>query len=278
MSIRLLALDIDGTLLDPYGALTPSVREAVGEARRAGLRIVLCTGRRYRTALPILRELALEGAVVVNNGAVVKDVASAATLDSAYLPAEVYAKAYPLMRDSGAPLVYVDDPAGPLDMLIEHGAEMHPFQAGYLDDHGQHCGAVAQLHAAPDAPVIMMSRMADEATLAPLEGRVREQLGERVTTHLIWNKNYQGLILEVLSPRSGKWAALERLAAQHGVAPGEIAAVGDDRNDVGLVGGAGLGIAMGNAVDEVKAVAQRVVRSNAEGGVVDAIRHALQAA
>lgn len=278
MSIRLLALDIDGTLLDPYGALTPSVREAVAEAARAGLRIVACTGRRYRTALPILRALDLRGPVVCNNGAVVKEIESAEVLDHAYLSGEVYTEAYPLMRSTGAPLVYVDDPASGLDMLMETDATTHVFQRGYLADHGQHCGAAPDLSRPPEAPVIMISRMADEATLQPLREQLHATLGERARTHLIWNKNYQGSILELLSARSGKWQALARLAEREGIPASQIAAVGDDRNDVDLIAGAGLGIAMGNAVDEAKAVAELVVRSNAEGGVVDAIRQVIPAA
>ncbi|NNL67158.1 MAG: HAD hydrolase family protein, partial [Myxococcales bacterium] len=115
----------------------------------------------------------------------------------------------------------------------------------------------------------------DEATLLALRERVIGRFGERVHTHVIWNKNYQGVIFELLSPASGKWRALERVASQRGIATEEIAAVGDDRNDAELLRHAGLGIAMGNAVDEVKQAADLVVRGNAEGGVVEAIDRVL---
>jgi Cof subfamily protein (haloacid dehalogenase superfamily) len=275
VSIELLALDIDGTLLDPYGALTDSAREAVAAARAAGLEIVLCTGRRYRTALPIVQALALEGAVVVNNGAVVKDIASARTLHHAYLPQHRFADAFEAMSEGGSPLVYVDAYHEGFDMLIERGGSTHPFQTGYLDDHGEHARAVESLGASLREDVIMLSRMADESTLLPLREQVAERFGDAVHTHMIWNKNYEGLILELLAPESGKWRALERVARARGIEPAQIAAVGDDRNDAELVRHAGLGIAMGNAVEEVKQVADVVVRSNAEGGVVEAIRKVL---
>ncbi|MBW2266939.1 MAG: HAD family hydrolase [Deltaproteobacteria bacterium] len=277
MSIELLALDIDGTLLDPYGALTDAARVAVGEARAAGLEIVLCTGRRYRTALPLLRELALEGMVVVNNGVLVKDVANAATLHHAYFPADLYAEAFALMSEAGAPLVYIDGYAEGFDMLVEAYAETHPFQSGYLDDHGEHCRFVEGLSAPPRTDVIMLSRMADEATLTPLRERISQHFGEALHSHLIWNKNYQGLILELLSATSGKWRALEHVARSRGIDPQRIAAVGDDHNDTELVHRAGFGIAMGNAVEELKQGADLVVRSNAEGGVVEAIHAVLNA-
>lgn len=277
MTYRLLALDLDGTLLDPYGALTDAAREAVAGAQRAGLEVVACTGRRYRTALPLLRELGLSGRVVVNNGAVVKEIATGETVASAYLSTEIYPAAIELMGEQGAPLVYVDRYEQDTDMLVERDTPTHPFQAEYLGDHGGHAREVASLGTTIVEDVIMLSRMADADTLRPLRERVQRSFGERVQTHLILNKNYQGYILELFSPASGKWSALARLAAEAGVAPAEIAAVGDDANDAELLREAGLGIAMGNAVDEAKDAADLVVRSNAEGGVVDAIEKVLLA-
>ena len=267
--------DLDGTLLDPYGKLPEAAREAVADARRTGLRVVVCTGRRFRTALPLLRELELTGPVVVNNGAVVKDLESGATLRSAYVEASVYPEALGLMRAAGSPLVYVDDYAADTDILMEHGLLPHSFQAKYLQDHGAHCRTIDDLDAAAERRVIMLSMMADEATLVPLKDEANRTLAGRIQTHMIWNKNYEGHILEFFSPRSGKWNALERVATEFGISAAEIAAVGDDSNDASMLRGAGLGIAMGNAVDEARQAADRVVRSNAEGGVVEAIRQVL---
>jgi hypothetical protein len=275
MSIRLLALDLDGTLLDPYGKLPGTARAAVADAQRAGLAVIVCTGRRFRTALPLLRELELEGPAVVNNGAVVKDLATARTLHHAYLADEVYPEALEVMRSAGAPLVYVDEYEADTDILVERGGRTHPFQVKYLADHGEHCRFVDDLGAPRQHDVIMLSMMADEATLEPLRERAARTLGNRIETHVIWNKNYEGQILEFFSPSSGKWRALERVASDAGIAPEEIAAVGDDSNDASMLRGAGRGSAMGNAVDEAKRAADIVVRSNAEGGVVEAIRRVL---
>jgi hydroxymethylpyrimidine pyrophosphatase-like HAD family hydrolase len=77
---RILALDVDGTLLDPGGALRPRTAEAVARAARAGIRPVLCTGRRYRRARPIAAQLALNAPIVCNSGAIVKDPCDDRTL------------------------------------------------------------------------------------------------------------------------------------------------------------------------------------------------------
>src|SRR3954452_9804623 len=77
---RMLALDVDGTLLDPDGTLRPRTAEAVARAARAGIRPVLCTGRRYRRALPVARQLGLDAPLVCNSGALVKDPGGHRTL------------------------------------------------------------------------------------------------------------------------------------------------------------------------------------------------------
>jgi Cof subfamily protein (haloacid dehalogenase superfamily) len=274
MRARLLALDIDGTLLDPYGALTDSAREAVATAQRAGLQIVLCTGRRFRTALSVARELGITGPIVVNNGALVKDVESGRTLHHRYLPAEVFPEVLALARSVGPPLVYVDNDEA-TDFLTERCEQAHAFQREYLRDHGAWCRVVEDLASSPLEGVIMTSLMAEDAMLGPLRERARVALGARVHTHVIQNKNYQGVILEFLSPESGKWAALARVAHDCGTPPEAIAAIGDDVSDVEMLARAGFGIAMGNAIAACKNAAVFVARSNAEGGIVEAIERVL---
>jgi HAD superfamily hydrolase (TIGR01484 family) len=77
---RILALDVDGTLLDADGHLRPRTADAVARAARAGIRPVLCTGRRYRRARAVTEQLGLDAPIVCNSGAIVKDPASHATL------------------------------------------------------------------------------------------------------------------------------------------------------------------------------------------------------
>jgi len=275
VSYRILALDIDGTILDPYGRLPTAVRDAVAAARSRGLRVVLCTGRRFRTALPWALELELEGAIVVNNGTLVKDIQSGDTRRHVYLPIAEYAPVISFIRSRGSPLVYVDTYHDRVDLITERCSITHAYQRDYLSDNTDFFQTVDDLHDQLRSDVIMVSTMADEATLTLMCEEAREEFGERLRTHTLINKNYQGLILEFLSPLSGKWAALEAVAAEADVKPSQIIAVGDDTNDIEMIRNAGLGIAMGNAASEVKRAADHVVRSNAEGGVVEAIERAL---
>jgi Cof subfamily protein (haloacid dehalogenase superfamily) len=276
MRHRLLALDIDGTILDPGGEITDAVRKAVGEALRSGLRVVLCTGRRYRSTLPIARSLGLAGPVVVHNGALVKDTRRGRTLEATYLDAEVQVEVRAALRAHGPPLVYVDGWPDE-DVLTEPHGPIHPHQADYLDHYGPHCRFVRDLETTARADVVMMSVVADAEAIEALHPRALHALGERVRAHALQNPKSGAHSLEILAPGTGKWPALRRLAEAEGIAPHEIAAVGDDRNDVDLVGEAGLGIAMGNAAPEVAAVADLVVAGNDRDGVVEAIETVLRA-
>jgi Cof subfamily protein (haloacid dehalogenase superfamily) len=277
MAIRLAALDVDGTLLDPYGKLTDAVCAAVDSLRRADVHVVLCTGRRYRTSIPVAQRLGLTGPVVCNNGVLVKDLESGKTLQHRYLPREVYGEVLALMRDTGPPMVYVDEYHAGTDLITERVDAAHEFQREYLADNLEFSRVVDDLAAARPEEVIMMSTMADEVTLESLRARAVAALGARIRTHSLINKNYRGGILEFLSPASGKWSAVSRVAAGLGITPHEIAAVGDDTNDAEMIRHAGLGIAMGNAVESAREHADLVVRSNAEGGAVEAIEQVLLA-
>ena len=275
LGTRLLALDVDGTLLGPEGEVSAGAREAVERARRAGLRVVLCTGRRFRTALPVQEALGLEGAIVLHNGALVKESASGRTLFAVTLAPGLCREAVAALRPHGPPLVYVDGyPA--TDIVTERGPS-HATQTKYLAEHGEHCRFVDDLASTALEDVLMVSVMADDATVAALGARAERTLGPRVHRHEIQNQGYGGQILELLAPGTGKWPALRRLASGWGIGPGEIAAVGDDLNDLELVREAGLGIAMGNAVPAVRAVADLVAPSHAEQGIARAIEMVLGA-
>jgi 5-amino-6-(5-phospho-D-ribitylamino)uracil phosphatase len=271
MHYRLLALDVDGTLLDPSGELRPTVRDTVMAVQQRGLQVVLCTGRRFRTARPLAQALQLDAPLVVHNGALVKDLASGQTLQQSYIAAEMYHPALALLRRLSTPMMYVDAFHENVDILTEPMERAHPFQREYLQDQFAHCRIVDDIASPLAHGVLMLSIMADGTNLQALRPVVEQTLGTRGRVHLLVNKNYQGYILEILQAGVSKWQALQQLAAQQGITPEEIIAVGDDHNDLDMIRYAGLGIAMGNAVDTVKAAADAITGSNAEDGLVQAL-------
>ena len=271
MRFRLLAIDADGTALDPESRVRPAVRDAVSAARERGLRVVLCTGRRYRTARPVLAELGLEGAAVLHNGTVVKDAQSGETLHHHYLSRDLYRETLGILRAWGPPLVYVDHYHEDIDLVTETPERAHPFQDEYWGDNAAVARVVDSLDAPPSDSVLMMSCMSDRERCEEIRQEIAAVLGDRVRTNLLINKNYRGYILETVSAASGKWPALRQVAESEGIAPEEILAIGDDENDAEMLAHAGLGIAMRNAVDKAKAAAKHITGTNAEDGVAQAI-------
>lgn len=271
MRYRLLALDVDGTLLDPTGVLRPTVCDAVRAVHQRGLRVMLCTGRRFRTAQPIAQALQLDGPIVVHNGALVKDVATGHTLQQQSLPAMLYQQALDLLRSASTPMAYVDALHARIDIVTEPVERAHPFQQEYLSAHLTACQIVEDMTQSPAHGVLRMGVMADTPRLEALYPLVQTRVGTQGRVHLLMNKNYQGSILEVLRAGVSKWQALAQIAQASGIAPAEILAVGDDHNDIDMLCHAGMGIAMGNAPDTVKAAAHAVTGSNAEDGLVQAL-------
>jgi len=274
MRYQLLALDVDGTLLDPAGELRPTVRQAVLAVQARGIKVVICTGRRFRTARMVAEQLGLTGPLVVHNGALIKDFTSGATLHDSYLPSHVYHQGLALLSQVSTPLVYIDAFHEHIDILTSSMDRAHPFQRAYLQATADHCRIGGNMDTLPLHGVVMLSIMADVTSLSAVRDRVEAALGQHARVNLLANsQKYQGYILEIIHPEASKWQALQQLASQESIAPDQIMAVGDDWNDLEMLRHAGLGIAMGNAPDGVQAVADHVTASNAEDGLAQALNH-----
>src|SRR6516164_8639539 len=129
---RILALDVDGTLLDPDGTLRPRTAAAIARATRAGLRPVLCTGRRYRRARPIAQQLGLASPLVCNSGAIVKDPTDHRTLWRADFDPELAADVLELFRLHDQPaVVFTDRSPDRADFIIP----AFPTGRGPFDDY-----------------------------------------------------------------------------------------------------------------------------------------------
>jgi Cof subfamily protein (haloacid dehalogenase superfamily) len=250
----------------------PAVRSALGAVRSRGIQVVVCTGRRYASARPIIEALGLpHGPAVLQNGGLVADTRSGQVLERNLLPPALYPAAFALLAQTGRPLVYVHDGPPGVDFFSEALERLHPHARRYVEDHLD-CGRIVEsLDEAPGEATVMLSCMADEAPLRALRPRIHAELGDGVRTHLLRNRYYEGFILETASAQAGKWSALERVAARAGIPASEILAIGDDDNDAEMIASAGLGIAMGDAPAAVRASADWVAPTSDEDGLVYAL-------
>ncbi len=266
---RILALDVDGTLLDRESVLRPSTAAAIARAARAGIRPVLCTGRRYRRALPIATQLGLDAPLVCNSGALVKDPAEHRTLWRADFDAPLLREVLGLFLREDQPVVsFGDRDPREFDFLIAAHPTGRAFFDEYVDLNRPHAeidpGWMERIETVRH---FHLCAVGDREAMLAFEAILLAALPERIRTFVQKSPRYQGTMCEVLHPSASKWAAVLHLAEMWGVHPAEICAVGDDMNDVPMIQGAGLGVAMGHAPAPVLAVADHVTGDHDNDGV-----------
>ena len=113
--------------------------------------------------------------------------------------------------------------------------------------------------------------MGTKPQMLELAATLEARLGEQLSVHVLRSPRYRGFMCEIAPAGITKWHSILRLADEWGIGPEEICAVGDDVNDIPMIRGAGLGVAMGNAPDEVKAAADRVAPCNNSDGLVEVV-------
>jgi Cof subfamily protein (haloacid dehalogenase superfamily) len=274
---RILALDVDGTLLDRDSILRPSTAAAVGRAARAGIRPVLCTGRRYRRARPIALELGLDAPVVCNSGALVKEPFAHQTLWRAAFEPQGLSAILDLFRRHGEPAVsFTDRRPEDADFLVT----AHPSGRELLDEYV----ALNREHAEVDPDWMDRPGVDAHFHLCAIGTRTRmlefeqaalKELPGQVRTFVQKSPHYTGTMCELLHPAASKWSAVLHLAEKWGIGPHEICAIGDDMNDVPMLVGAGLGVAMGQAPAAVREVADHVTADHNSDGVAAFIEEVL---
>src|SRR5688572_8751335 len=254
--IRLLALDIDGTLVNSRDELTPRVREALRRAVQSGIRLVLATGRRYSRALPLVEPLGLEAPLVTASGALIKNPLDHQTLYCAQFGRPLLCRLLGVLDQAGYHAVlYADTFDQGFDFycvtLDVQSAELLDF---YNLNAGCHRLWPVLMHDPPEA-IFSGFAIGTKEEMRVLAAELERQLPEQLYVHVLRSPRYKGFMCEICPAGVSKWSGIQRLAHHWGIADDEICAVGDDVNDIPMIRGAALGIAMGNALPEVKAAA-----------------------
>jgi Cof subfamily protein (haloacid dehalogenase superfamily) len=272
---RLLALDIDGTLLRSDKTVSPRTLLALAAAQRAGVRVVLVTGRRYPAARRVAAQLPFEVDLVLHNGALI--VEGAEVVRCRTLDVEVARLAVRVGRAAGADPVVHCGRAGEGLLVVQDGlAPSNTLLAYYLDRSHPDVRTVADLEAALQEDPVQVMFGGGLQEMAALRARLAESLADRARIERTVYPRLGVSLLDVLDPGVGKAVALAFLQARFGVAAAETVAIGDNWNDHEMLSGAGLGLVMGNADPEMLALGLPVLPTNDEDGVALAIeRHVL---
>jgi Cof subfamily protein (haloacid dehalogenase superfamily) len=274
---QLLAIDIDGTLVNSREELSPATRAALRRAGQSGIHLALATGRRYSRTLHLVEPLGISVPLVTASGALVKDPRDHRTLFCARFEPAVLCRALELVARSGFdPLVCADTYAQGFDFYLAQEGTASPELGEYLRVNAG-CGRVwPDLVRDPPPGVFAAFAMGTRDQMLDLERALLAELGSQVFTHVLRSPKYTGFMCEIVPSGVTKWSAIQRLAAEWGIGPAEICAVGDDVNDIPMIQAAGLGVAMGNALPEVKAAADRIAPSLEEDGLVSVIEWLLE--
>jgi Cof subfamily protein (haloacid dehalogenase superfamily) len=276
-SFRLLALDIDGTLVNSQDELTEPTRQALHRARAAGLRIVLVTGRRYRRALPLAEALGLDAPLVTASGALIKHPADDhRTLHRAELAPDVLRATLAVIDGAGyEAVVYSDSFHEGFDFFCTRNEVVQPELAEYLRKNAGWERILPKLMTDPPSGVFAGFAIGTRPAMQGLADELQQRIPGKLYTHVIRSPMYAGYMCEISRAGSTKWSGIRHLADDWGIAADEICAVGDDVNDLPMIEGAGLGIAMDNAVPELKAVADWIAPGHDEDGLVAVVRRLL---
>ncbi|BDH43965.1 sugar phosphatase YidA [Salmonella enterica subsp. enterica serovar Choleraesuis] len=265
MTIKLIAIDMDGTLLDPQHAITPEVHSAISAARARGIVVVLTTGRPYPGIERYLNELGMRRDTdycITYNGALVQKAATGETVVEITLGHEDYRYLQQLSLDLGVHLHAIDrTTVYTANRDISHWTVHEAYLTGMPL---QFCEA-ENMDPSRRYPKIMM--IDDPEILDVAIAKIPAEVHERYTI-----LKSAPFYLEMLDRRVDKGAGVQALAETLGIDREEVMAIGDQENDIAMLEYAGIGVAMGNAIDSVKNVAQVVTKTNEEHGVAVAIR------
>ncbi len=272
---RLVALDVDGTVLTTAQQVTPELKKALSRLADLSVRIVLCTGRRWRTTVEVLAELEhVHPVVVCSGGAQIKRADDERTLYLAPMEHAAARLATDLLRrGSLVPLLLYDRPLSERELKVAESDRARAERLPYLLANPGAWEWYRGDYPDTDERPLVVYTMDESRNIRAAEPRLREGLGERATVQVLPPGRYGAgqLALEFHDPGATKWQALHWLLQRWEVRPEEVVAIGDDVNDIPMLEGAGLSFAMGNASDEVKAVADAVTAGNDAHGVVEAL-------
>ncbi len=270
---RLLALDIDGTLLRSDKQLTPRVRQAVQAARDEGVQVVLVTGRRPPAARRIADLLGGGFPMVLHNGALI--VEDGTLLRCFALPLATALRAIAAGRAAGFdPVVHVGQRAEG-GLLVEGARASNTLLAYYLDKSHPDVRVVERLEQALDEDPIQVMFGDRVLSILALEASLRALLGAGASIERTVYRAQDTALLDILHPRVGKAEALAFLCARYAVRAAQVLAIGDNWNDREMLMQAGRGVVMGNADPALHRLGLEIAPTSDEDGAAWAIERYL---
>lgn len=262
----LIVSDFDGTLIDSNHTVSPEVRTAIEEYVACGGIFAVCTGRMLRSILPLVRDLGLKGLVAAYQGAVIADIETGKIIKSGGMPSEQMVRVCKAMEEIGC------------DFHIYSDNQIYtniPDDNVYRQLHEQILGVRAQFIGQPLSEFALHNDLIYQkaaSLVAPKDQmeqyeKLRQRLGNDFDVTCSAN-----CLVEIAPINENKGEAVKFLAQEYGIPLSKTVAMGDNLNDLSMIKAAGIGVAVGNATDALKAAADDVTATNDEGAVAKIIK------
>ena len=279
--IKLLALDLDGTLLNSRGKVPEANRNAIRAAEDAGVLVTIATGRRFRDGRPVGIELELNAPLVTHNGALLKYAVSLETVAASLLATETALEIVRVGNEFGGDALVSADPHGkgtllyhrlsdnnvPLQRYVEWAKRLHGLEAEEAVTRVENLSDVLREH-----EVIHISFSGTCERMTAMTEVLTQELGDTVMLLPTIYPKLDFTLIDILPPDASKGKGVEKLALLNGLSPENVMAIGDNFNDVEMLEFAGTGVVMGNADPSLLERGEFYTTvSNDENGVAAAI-------
>lgn len=275
--IKLIAIDLDGTLLDSKKRIPEENISLIRKLVAAGYQVVIATGRRYYSAKLMTEALGGHFVILANNGNIVRSTDDDKLIISKFLDTEAYQDLLKEAENSGLKgIIHVDMFSQGIDMVLEKG-----------DNDSDHMKYITEVDKRflllPKKELLKLDRVlavvypGKSAILRDFQTKVDFKYPDRYSSHVLENINIAEAMYEAMNPGGSKWKTLYEYAALSGIKREEILAIGDDNNDVEMILNAGIGIAMKNGSQLAKEAADIITdKDNDEAGLAHTLAKALK--
>jgi Cof subfamily protein (haloacid dehalogenase superfamily) len=265
---KMIAIDLDGTLLSPAGQVTPKTKAAVRACLNSGILICFATGRNWTESKMVLEAVEHYATAVFVGGAMVIDTGQQITLHKAHVEPKLAQDICRVLENAGHAVLALQDtePAG-VDYLISADIDLNPETEHWMKLTRAAVRRVSKLPDHSHEHTVRLGIVAAPDEVAQVKLELEQRFAERVFMQNLFVPTAKVNVLEIFDPSVNKWEGILHVARRHEIQPHEIIAIGDDLNDLSMIEHAGLGVAMGNAREEIKAIAKRVIGTNKDEGL-----------
>jgi Cof subfamily protein (haloacid dehalogenase superfamily) len=279
--IKLLALDLDGTLLNSRGKISEENKQAIRKAEEKGVLVTIATGRRFRDARPVALEIEFNAPIVTHNGALLKFAESLETVAFSLINTPTVREILRVGKEFGGDALVSVDPHGKGTLLYERISDenlpLRKYIAWSRSLHGEDAEeSVRHVESLENiighTEVVHISFSGACRTMNSLQIVLESELKDTVNILATVYPQLDFTLLDILPPDASKGIGVEKLAALHGCAPENVMVCGDNLNDLEMLEYAGTPVVMGNASPELlENDKYHKTLSNDESGVAIAI-------